>query len=116
MKTIESTCPQCHLVNQVGEELIGRYTPCRYCRSLFYVEVPPLEKSTQGEVVKPIVATAQTRETTLDDLLWDTQQGSRFIIESLRRQERRLQQLLLGVLAIGVLLLGNLILMAFRNM
>ena len=35
MRTIESTCPRCHKVNTVGEELIGRYTPCGNCRALF---------------------------------------------------------------------------------
>jgi hypothetical protein len=114
MRMTESTCPRCHTVNLVGEELIGRYTPCRSCRALFYVEVPPLEKSSQAEPAKPIIAKAQTRETTLDDLLWDTQQGSRFIIESLRRQERRQKLLLLGVLGCGVLLLANLLMLAYR--
>ena len=113
MRTTHSTCPRCQTVNQVGEELIGRYTPCQKCRVLFYVEVPPLEKAGQ-ESPKPKIATVQTRETTLDDLLWDTQQGSRFIILSLRRQERRMQVLLLGLLAVGALLAANLLVLLYR--
>lgn len=105
MSTIEATCPLCNATNSYGEELIGRYTLCQNCRCRFYVEVPTLEQSGQPTVVQGARKVAQPAPTTtLDDLLWDTQQGSQFIGRSLRRQERLLRQVLIALLAIGGLL------------
>jgi len=105
MSTIEATCPRCDATNRYGEELIGRYTLCQSCRCRFYVEVPTLEQSGQRMVVQGARKVAQPAPaTTLDDLLWDTQQGSQFIVRSLRRQERLLQLVLIATIAIGALL------------
>ena len=90
--------------------MIGRYTLCqnRHCR--FYDEVPTLEESIRnGAVVKSQLSTPPpARETTLDDLLWDTQQGSRFIIQSMARQERQLRQNFYGIVLMAALLAINL--------
>src|SRR5882724_2444807 len=85
MENVFATCPICHSTHEYGGELVGRYTFCRGCRARFYVEVPTLagtktdQPTVRPEAVKPDI--------TLDDLLWDTQQGTRFIIESLRHQQ-----------------------------
>ncbi len=110
MNTIDATCPLCHTTNRYGEELIGRYTLCQNCQCRFYVEVPTLEESARnGAVVRSQVSTPSPRETTLDDLLWDTQQGSRFIIQSMARQEQQLRQIFYGIVLMAALLAINLI-------
>jgi hypothetical protein len=80
------------------------------------VEVPGLEKPATNGVVTESRVTPHTQspQTTLDDLLWDTQQGSRFIIQSLSRQERRLMQILYGILFVAVLLAINVVIAALR--
>jgi hypothetical protein len=60
------------------------------------------------------VPRASDQQTTLDDVLWDTQQGSRVVIRSLARQEQRLQQIYYGVVALAILSLVNVVLTAFR--
>lgn len=114
MRTVEATCPRCHATSHYGEELIGRYTLCPSCRCRFYIEVPTLAEAGQQTVVQGPRTVVPPRETSLDDLLWDTQQGSQFIIRSLRRQERRLQQVLLGLAAVAGLVAIDLLLLAFR--
>jgi len=85
MENVFATCPICHSTHEYGGELVGRYTYCRACRARFYVEVPTLAGSKADQpTVRPEAAKP---DITLDDLLWDTQQGTRFIIESLRRQQ-----------------------------
>jgi hypothetical protein len=116
MRTIEATCPGCHATELYGEELIGRYTLCPRCKCRFYVEVPGLEKTPINGVVSESRVTphATPPQTTLDDLLWDTQQGSRFIIQSLSRQERRLRQIFYGLIVLAVLLAINVVIAALR--
>jgi len=116
MTTIEATCPRCNVTDRYGEELIGRYTICAHCKCRFYVEVPSLEAAAKNGVVSqprqfPRVSEQQT---TLDDLLWDTQQGSRFVIRSLTRQEQWLRQIFYGIVALAALLLINVVLTAVR--
>jgi hypothetical protein len=116
MSTIEATCPKCKATDLYGEELIGRYTYCPHCHCRFYVEVPTLAASTSNGVVsrsRP-VSRSSDQQTTLDDVLWDTQQGSRVVIRSLARQEQRLQQIYYGVLALAILSLVNVVLTAIR--
>jgi hypothetical protein len=80
------------------------------------VEVPTLAASTSNGVVSQSrpVSRANDQQTTLDDVLWDTQQGSRVVIRSLARQEQRLQQIYYGVLALAILSLVNVVLTAIR--
>src|SRR5262245_58727868 len=108
METILATCPHCHVRGTYGAELVGRYTLCTHCHTRFYVEVPTLAETERGRQIE-VPATTNKAPTTLDDLLWDTQQGARHIIESLRRQEAlaKLNRWLL-LLAV-VLALANLI-------
>ena len=80
---IEAICPKCHTINLVGDELMGRYMLCEKCRCRFYVNVPPL-----GEQLQPVppstgIQESPARETTLDDLLWDTQQGEKYVIRAI---------------------------------
>jgi hypothetical protein len=86
MLDISATCPLCQATNQYGAELIGRYTLCPACRGRFYIEVPPL-----GEPKPPEKLHISLSPTTLDDLLWDTQRGNRFVIQSLWRIALRLR-------------------------
>ena len=116
MTTIEATCPKCHVTDRYGEELIGRYTYCPHCHCRFYVEVPSGPAANQNGVAsrsRPLVRESEG-QTTLDDVLWDTQQGSRVVIRSLARQERRLQQIYYGVIALATLSLLNVVLLAIR--
>jgi hypothetical protein len=107
MHDISATCPLCRTTGEYGAELIGRYTLCPACRGRFYIEVPPL-----GDQPKPVLSSGQialgdaARPTTLDDLLWDTQQGNRFVIQSLWRLERRLTWQGYGMVTLLVLLLS----------
>jgi len=113
MKTVEAVCPRCQFANRYGEELIGRYTLCEQCHSRFYVEVPALGAPlTPTDLKGPEIRPATAKATTLDDLLWDTQQGSGRLSELVRRQNRQLQfiaQCVVGLLVIEAL---NTILMA----
>lgn len=116
MQTIEATCPICKATNEFGPELIGRYTLCPSCRGRFYIEVPPLAESQAGSAIpgSPLVVEPGVKpdKTTLDDLLWDTQQGTRYLIQALWRLEshaetsRRLQ------IAMVLLMLANLVALA----
>ena len=106
MDNVFATCPICHASHDYGGELVGRYTLCRGCRARFYVEVPTLAgPKVDQPMVRPEVAKP---DMTLDDLLWDTQQGTRFIIESLRRQGANAQASRWMALASLVLGLVNL--------
>jgi hypothetical protein len=118
METVVATCPICEATHEYGAELIGRYTLCHSCRARFYVEVPPLAEA-QG--VRPIVApkspAAAKPDTTLDDLLWDTQQGTRYIIQSLRRQDdiaRTVRWLVAAVFLLGLANLAGIVLLWLR--
>ena len=111
MHNISATCPLCQITNQYGAELIGRYTLCPACRGRFYIEVPPLG----GEDRKPALSSAPIAPNgpaplmTLDDLLWDTQQGSRFVIQSLGRLESKLRWQSYAIITVLALLIGILI-------
>ena len=111
MGTIESICPRCNVAGQYGEELIGRYTLCHNCRCRFYVEVPTLGQSdTNGAPSRLHASPTPARDTTLDDLLWDTQQGSKFLIQSMARQERQLQNIFYGIALVAAMLAVNVVL------
>jgi hypothetical protein len=108
MHDLSATCPLCRATHQYGAELIGRYTLCPACRGRFYIEVPPLGKPAAAEnlQLQLSAAAASSRATTLDDLLWDTQRGNRFVIQSLRRIELRLQWHGYAFVALAALLLA----------
>ncbi len=106
---VEATCPKCDTVNHVGDELIGRYTLCDNCRCRFYVEVPTLEQNYKPTALHTSIRESPTPDTTLDELLWDTQQGARHLIEALDRQRRTLQRTNCALWTIGALTLANLI-------
>jgi hypothetical protein len=116
MSTIEAMCPLCNVTDRYGEELIGRYTICPHCRCRFYVEVPSLEAAAKNGALSQgrRLPRASDQQTTLDDLLWDTQQGSRFVIRSLSRQEQWLRQIFYGIVALAILLSINVVLTAVR--
>jgi hypothetical protein len=116
MTTVEVTCPKCNATDRYGEELIGRYSYCSRCHCRFYVEVPSLEAAVQNGAISRSRPSSRAAEgqTTLDDVLWDTQQGSRVVIRSLAHQERRLQQVCYGVVALAILSLVNVVLTAVR--
>ena len=116
MPTIEVTCPKCHVTNLYGEELIGRYSYCPHCHCRFYVEVPSLATAGKNGALSRSRPSPREGEgqTTLDDVLWDTQQGSRVVIRSLARQEQRLQQIYYGVVVLAILSLVNVVLTAVR--
>lgn len=119
METVLSTCPICHSTQQYGGELVGRYTFCRNCRARFYVEVPTLD----APPGRPALAGARTvndaaPSTTLDDLLMDTQQGSRHIIESIRRQEASLRMtrwLVVAAFVVGAANLAAIVVLLLRK-
>jgi hypothetical protein len=116
MTMIEVTCPKCHVTDLYGEELIGRYSYCPHCHCRFYVEVPSLAAAAKNGVVsrsRPLPS-ASEGQTTLDDVLWDTQQGSRVVIRSLARGEQRLQQIYYGVVVLAILSLVNVVLTLVR--
>jgi hypothetical protein len=108
MHTIQATCPRCQQTHPYGAELIGRYTLCLGCGCRFYIEVPPLSAAEQPAIAEAPVQVRSSASTTLDDLLWDTQQGSRLLWQSLRRQEKQLQILLWLVCAFGALTIATL--------
>jgi len=112
---IEATCPKCHTINQVGDELMGRYTFCQDCRCRFYVEAPTLEQSSRPKaspaIREPRAVQTTTNATTLDELLWDTQQGSRYLIRALDEQRQMLQRTNALLWAIGALAVANLVCM-----
>jgi hypothetical protein len=116
MTTIEVTCPKCHVTDRYGEELIGRYSYCPHCHCRFYVEVPSHAAAGTNGVVSRSHPSQRASEgqTTLDDVLWDTQQGSRVVIRSLARQEQRLQQIYYGVVVLAIVSLINVVLTAVR--
>lgn len=111
---VPATCPICHVTREYGSELVGRYTYCLNCKARFYVEVPTLDAARKNQ---PIVPPAEVKpNTTLDDLMRDSQAGQRYIIDSIRRQEnaaRRTRGLLLLCLLVG---LGNLAALAYLLM
>jgi hypothetical protein len=116
MHMIEATCPHCQATDQYGDELIGRYTLCTSCHCRFYIEVPPLGEA-QGKPAlsgAPITP-ASSKSTTLDDLLMDTQQGTRFLIATLHRQETLLKWQGYGLLAVIGLLLVLLVVLMVRT-
>lgn len=107
MQIIEATCPICHKTGEYGVELYGRYTLCVHCRQRFYIEVPTLAESEASSNKSSLRAAVEAKpdETTLDDLLWDTQQGARHIIHSMRNQGQQLKiatWLLAGLLLVGI--------------
>jgi hypothetical protein len=116
MTTVEVTCPKCKVTDRYGEELIGRYTYCPHCQCRFYVEVPSLAAAAKNGVVREPSHLPRTsdQQTTLDDLLWDTQQGSRYVMQSLARQEQRLQHIFYGIVVLAILLSINVVLAAIR--
>jgi hypothetical protein len=115
MTTVEVTCPKCGVPDRYGEELIGRYTYCPHCHCRFYVEVPSLAAAKNGVALRSQHRPrAVDQQTTLDDVLWDTQQGSRYVVRSLTRQEQRLKHILYGILALAILALINVVLTAVR--
>ena len=104
MRTIEAKCPKCHVANQLGEDLIGRYALCSQCQCRFYVEVPPLADAIQiGTVAGPKIASYALESTTLNDPLRETQQGSTLVIEVLQKQQRLLTLLMQAVALLVVL-------------
>ena len=114
MLDISATCPLCRNANLYGAELVGRYTLCTTCRTRFYVEVPPLPGEEKGHVAlsrEPIAAAKSASAMTLDDLLCDTQQGNRFVIQALWRLDARLRWLGYGIVAILGLLIAILTLL-----
>ena len=118
METVAATCPICHATREYGAELVGRYTLCLNCRARFYVEVPKLVSSPDEPAVsRPKAAIAPKADTTLDDLLWDTQQGTQFIIQSLRRQEagaRTTRWLVVACLMLGIANFAGLVVLWMR--
>jgi hypothetical protein len=116
MTTIEASCPKCHVKDLYGEELIGRYTFCQHCHCRFYIEVPGLGASPTNGVIREShhPSRASDQHTTLDDVLWDTQKGSRVVIRSLARLEQRLQQIYYGVVVLAILSLVSVVLTALR--
>lgn len=108
MHDISATCPLCKATSQYGAELIGRYTLCPACRGRFYIEVPPLGETKAPEELQLQISptTLPSSATTLDDLLWDTQRGNRFVIQSLWRIESRLKWHDYGIAVVVALLLG----------
>jgi hypothetical protein len=116
MTTIEVTCPKCHVTDRYGEELIGRYSYCPHCHCRFYVEVPSLAAAGKnGDVSRSRPSpSASEPQTTLDDVLWDTQQGSRIVMRSLVRQDQRLQHIFYGIVVLAILMTINVVLAAVR--
>lgn len=106
---IEATCPKCQAVNHVGDELVGRYTFCDKCLCRFYVEAPTLEALRKPKATSARLREAPTAATSLDDLLRDTQQGSRYVIQIFEKQRRVLQRMQWALWVIGALLVANLI-------
>jgi hypothetical protein len=108
METVEATCPICHTADTYGAELIGRYTVCPHCRSRFYVRVPTLaEAQAEAVIAGPKLEAAIEKHTTLDDLLWDTQQGTRFVIKTLWKQKQSIHALTWLVIGLSILGLAN---------
>jgi DNA-directed RNA polymerase subunit RPC12/RpoP len=92
---IRSVCPRCLATHQFPDDMAGRYVACPKCNSRYYVTVPPLDNS-QHFVQAPaaeVAASADRRRPTLDDLLWDSQQGQEAVLTILRRQESALASL-----------------------
>lgn len=111
MHDISATCPICRTTNLYGAELSGRYTLCTTCRTRFYIEVPPLpgaDKDKAAMSSEPIAPGKPVPSLTLEDLLCDTQQGNRFVIQSLWRLESRLRWHSYGM--VGLLALATVIL------
>ena len=105
MQTVEATCPHCHKSAHYGAELIGRYTLCQHCHCRFYVVVPKLAEMRGGSAIRAPKADVETaKPTTIDDLLLDTQEGSRIVMRWLRQQDARMKRL--GVAVTVLLLLG----------
>ena len=105
---VEAICPKCDTVNHVGDELIGRYTICDRCRCRFYVEVPTLEQMPKPAASQIRESPTPTPETTLDDLLWDTQRGARFVMQALSEHRRLLQRTKWALLMLTVVAVANL--------
>jgi hypothetical protein len=116
MTTIEAKCPKCNVTDRYGEELIGRYSYCPHCRCRFYVEVPSLAAAAKNGVVSERQHLPRTsdQQTTLDDLLWDTQQGSRYVMRSLARGEQRQRHIFYGIVVLAILMTINVVLAAVR--
>ena len=106
---MEATCPKCQAVNHVGDELVGRYTFCDKCLCRFYVEAPTLEALHRPKATGAPLRAAPTAATSLDDLLRDTQQGSRYVIQILEQQYRMLQRMQWALWMIGALAVANLL-------
>ena len=106
---IEAICPKCQTVNHVGDELMGRYMLCEKCRCRFYVNVPPLGEQLQRVPSNTGIQESPARETTLDDLLWDTQQGERYMIRAIFEQQRELRHLRWVVFGLTAIALVNLV-------
>lgn len=116
MHDISTTCPLCKTTSRYGAELIGRYTLCPACRGRFYIEVPPLGEGKAATWPQLAISPAMvpSGSTTLDDLLWDTQRGDRFVIESLLRIERVLRWHSLGIVVLAALVLAVLTVLWMR--
>ncbi len=96
-------CPGCHTNQDVGQELIGRYTLCQKCGCRFYVVVPPLgdrpaehQERTSKHAAPQGTKIAQ-QETTVNDLLQDSQKGEAVILKVLRQQQQLLIRLCLAM-------------------
>jgi hypothetical protein len=114
MHDVSATCPLCKSAASYGAELIGRYTLCPACRGRFYIEVPRLDEAEQPLKLRVEAATVPdvAQATTLDDLLLDTQQGNRFVIQSLWRLESKIRWHgygLMVVLALSIAILALMI-------
>ena len=106
---IEAICPKCHNVNVVGDELMGRYMLCEKCRCRFYVNVPPLGEQLQTKPPSRSIHESPSLATTLDDLLWDTQQGARHVMRAILELRYELQKLRLMFFGLIAFALANLV-------
>ena len=105
---VEATCPICATVNRIDDELMGRYTLCEKCRCRFYVNVPRLGEQLRPGPPATGIRESPTRETTLDDLLWDTQQGAKYVIQAVFKHGQELQRLRWTIFALMAIALANL--------
>jgi hypothetical protein len=106
---IEAICPKCEKINRVGDELIGRYTLCENCRCRFYVYVPAIEPAREPSLSR--IKESPAPPTTLDDLLWDNQQGGRHVLKSLAEHQRLLRRTYRTLFMVAVLAAANLVLL-----
>jgi hypothetical protein len=108
MSLVPAVCPKCDFRSRVDDSLIFRYTDCDRCGCRFYVNAPPAGQD--ADIVETVDSGSPVSDprATKRWTLWRRDDGAS-LRETLRRQTRLLQAILLLEVIVGAMLLALLV-------